>query len=337
MTTQDSSTYWKRARVELRAAGFDPDRAAQDQRGGDDRQRLDQCASLQQPRARHRRSAGRDPGRARRAGAGRRRAGGVGCADAGHADGGLQPRLARHRRRLLRDRPLRPSRRRHDRDLRLRQDRRRRADAAGAHQCVRARALSRHQHAGPRLVRRMGRQGQQHHDPRLRRGARRQRVRPPLRRGASGSRAQRDARQRHLRRDVHGQHHEHDRGIDRHDAAARRLASGRLRRRQRYPCRRPRAGPRLGRRAVPIDGGRHPAARHHDRAGVRERDHDRLRDGRLDQHVSASARGRARGAGADHDRTHPSRSASASRCSPICSRTARSRWAACMRSAACRS
>ena len=28
MTTQDSSTYWKRARVELRAAGFDPDRAA---------------------------------------------------------------------------------------------------------------------------------------------------------------------------------------------------------------------------------------------------------------------------------------------------------------------
>ena len=29
MTTQDSSTYWKRARVELRAAGFDPDRAAQ--------------------------------------------------------------------------------------------------------------------------------------------------------------------------------------------------------------------------------------------------------------------------------------------------------------------
>ena len=28
MATQDSSTYWKRARVELRAAGFDPDRAA---------------------------------------------------------------------------------------------------------------------------------------------------------------------------------------------------------------------------------------------------------------------------------------------------------------------
>ena len=25
--TQDSSTYWKRSRVELRAAGFDPDRA----------------------------------------------------------------------------------------------------------------------------------------------------------------------------------------------------------------------------------------------------------------------------------------------------------------------
>ena len=155
-----------------------------DQRGGDDRQRLHQCPSLQQPRARHHRSAGRDPGRARRAGADRRRAGGVGCPDAGHADGGLQPRLARHRRRLLRDRPLRPSWRRHDRDFRLRQDRRRRADAAGAHQCLRARALSRHQHAGPRLVRGMGQQGQQHHDPRLRRGARRQRVRPPLRRGA---------------------------------------------------------------------------------------------------------------------------------------------------------
>ena len=182
----------------------------------------------------------------------------------------------------------------------------------------------------------MGRQGQQHHDPRLRRGARRQRVRPPFRRGASGSRAQRDARQRHLRRDVHGQHHEHDRGIDRHDAAARRLASGRLRRRQRYPRRCPRAGSRLGRCLVPADAGRHPAARHHDRAGVRERDHDRLCDGRLDQHVSASARGRARGAGADHDRTHPSRSASAFRCSPTCSRMARSRWAACMRSAACR-
>src|SRR6476646_1568300 len=29
MATQDSSTYWKRGRVELRAAGFDPDRAAQ--------------------------------------------------------------------------------------------------------------------------------------------------------------------------------------------------------------------------------------------------------------------------------------------------------------------
>src|SRR5215217_4193979 len=27
--TQDSSTYWKKARVEVRAAGFDPDRAAQ--------------------------------------------------------------------------------------------------------------------------------------------------------------------------------------------------------------------------------------------------------------------------------------------------------------------
>src|ERR1044071_8734356 len=29
MTTQDSSTYWKRGRTEVRAAGFDPDRAAQ--------------------------------------------------------------------------------------------------------------------------------------------------------------------------------------------------------------------------------------------------------------------------------------------------------------------
>jgi dihydroxy-acid dehydratase len=27
--TQDSSTYWKKARTEVRAAGFDPDRAAQ--------------------------------------------------------------------------------------------------------------------------------------------------------------------------------------------------------------------------------------------------------------------------------------------------------------------
>src|SRR4029450_14027709 len=29
MSTEDSSTYWKRGRVELRAAGFDPDRAAE--------------------------------------------------------------------------------------------------------------------------------------------------------------------------------------------------------------------------------------------------------------------------------------------------------------------
>ena len=92
--------------------------------------------------------------------------------------------------------------------------------------------------------------------------------------------------------------------VDRHDAAARRLASRRLRRRQRYSRRRPRAGARLGRRPVPADGRRHPAARHHDRARLRERDHDRLRDGRFDQHVSASARGRARGPGADHDRTY---------------------------------
>src|SRR4051794_27784626 len=28
MTIEDSSTYWKRSRVELRAAGFDPDKSA---------------------------------------------------------------------------------------------------------------------------------------------------------------------------------------------------------------------------------------------------------------------------------------------------------------------
>jgi dihydroxy-acid dehydratase len=27
--TEDSSTYWKKSRVEVRAAGFDPDRAAE--------------------------------------------------------------------------------------------------------------------------------------------------------------------------------------------------------------------------------------------------------------------------------------------------------------------
>jgi dihydroxy-acid dehydratase len=51
MTRQDSSTYWKKSRVELRAAGFDPDRAAQDQRRGHHRQRLHQRPSLQQPGA----------------------------------------------------------------------------------------------------------------------------------------------------------------------------------------------------------------------------------------------------------------------------------------------
>ena len=125
--------------------------------------------------------------------------------------------------------------------------------------------------------------------------------RPHLLGRTARNRTQRDAGQRHLRRDVHGQHHEHDRGSDRHDAAARRLASRRQRRRRRYPCRRPRPGTRFRRRAVPADRERHPAARHHDRAGLRERHHHRLRDGRLDQHVPASAGGRARGAGAGRD------------------------------------
>ena len=55
--TQDSSIYWKRARVELRAAGFEPDRAAETNAVVTIASRLDQRASLQQSRAHHRRFA----------------------------------------------------------------------------------------------------------------------------------------------------------------------------------------------------------------------------------------------------------------------------------------
>ena len=58
---------------------------------------------------------------------------------------------------------------------------------------------------------------------------------PDIGRGAARSRTQRDAGQRYLRRDVHGQHDEHHRRGDRHDAAARRVASRRLRCKQRHP------------------------------------------------------------------------------------------------------
>ena len=118
-------------------------------------------------------------------------------------------------------------------------------------------------------------------------------------------RAQRDAGQRNLWCHVHREHDERDRRGDRHDAAARRFASGRLPGGQRHPRRRARTGPRVGRSAVPADRRRHPAAGHHDRARLRERDRDGLRDGRFDQHVPAPAGDRARGPGAAHDRAHP--------------------------------
>ena len=56
--TQDSSIYWKGARVELRAAGFEPDRAAKTSAVVTIASRMDQRASLQQPRSDHRRFAG---------------------------------------------------------------------------------------------------------------------------------------------------------------------------------------------------------------------------------------------------------------------------------------
>ncbi len=303
--TQDSSTYWKKSRVELRAAGFEPDRAAKTKAVVTIASAYTNAHRCNNRVRSITRPAGRASGRTRRPGPDRRRAGGVRCADSGHADGGLQPGVARRRRRLLRDRPLRPSRRCDDRDLGLRQDRRRRPDAARADQRVRAGALSGHQFARQGVVRRLGEQGHQPHDHGLRRGQGRRRVRPDLGGGAARARTQRDAGQRHLRRDVHGQHHEHDRRIDRHDAAARRLASGRLRCPERHPRRRPGAGARVGRRPVPADRGRHPAARYHDRTRLRECDHDDLRHGRLDQHVPAPAGHRARGPGADHHRAHP--------------------------------
>ena len=319
--TQDSSTYWKKSRVEVRAAGFDPDRAAAGQRHRHHRQRLDQRPSLQQPRARHHRPAGRSDRRARRAGAGGRRAGGVRRAHARHADGGLQPGVARRRRRLFRDRPLRPSRRCDDRDLGLRQDRRRRADAARPHQRLRPGALSGHQLAGQGRFRSVGEEGHQPHHHGLGRGPRRARGRPHHRRGDGRARAQRAAGQRHLRRHVHRQHHEHHRRGDRHDAAARRLAPGRPRRRRRHPRGRGGAGPRLGRCALPADGEEHPSARHHDRARLRERHHHGLCHGRLDQHVPAPAGDRPRGPGCRSASSASRRSARRSRCSPTCSRT----------------
>ena len=272
---------------------------------GHHRRRLDQRPSLQQPGAQHQRPAGRAFGRTRRAGPGRRRAGGVRRADSRDSHRRLQPGVARRRRGLLRDRPLRPSRRCDDRDLGLRQDRRRRADAAGADQCVRPGALSGHQLARQGGLRRLGEQRHQPHDHGLRRGPGRPGVRPDLGRRAARARTQRHAGQRHLRRDVHGQHDEHDRRVDRHDAAARRLAPRRLRCQERHPRRRPGAGARVGRCLVPADRRRHSTARHHDRARLRERHNDGLRHGRLDQHVSASAGHRAAGRSADHDRTHP--------------------------------
>ena len=91
MTTKDSSTYWKRGRVELRAAGFDPDRAAQ--------------TSAVVTIASAYTNAHRCNNRVRtigdllvellaeRGGQGLI-VGGLGCTDAGNADGGLQPRLS---------------------------------------------------------------------------------------------------------------------------------------------------------------------------------------------------------------------------------------------------
>ena len=86
---EDSSTYWKKARVELRAAGFEPDRAA----------KTSAVVTIASAYTNAHRCNNRvrtitdllveTPRRARRAGADRGRAGGVGRADAGHADGGL--------------------------------------------------------------------------------------------------------------------------------------------------------------------------------------------------------------------------------------------------------
>ena len=131
---------------------------------------------------------------------------------------------------------------------------------------------------------------------------------------AARARAQRDAGQRHLRGDVHRQHHEHDRRVDRHDAAARRLASGRLRRRQRHPRRRARAGARAS-----VDALYRLIA-----AGIRPRDimTERAFENAIATvyamggstnmylHLLAIA---PRGRGADHHRAHPGRSASACR------------------------
>ncbi len=76
--------------------------------------------------------------------------------------------------------------------------------------------------------RRLGEQRHEPHDHGLRRGPRCPGVRPDLGRGTARARTQRHAGQRHLRRHVHGQHDEHHCRGDRHDAAARRLAPRRL-------------------------------------------------------------------------------------------------------------
>ena len=145
LMTQDSSTYWKKSRVELRAAGFEPDRAA----------KTTAVVTIAGAYTNAHRCNNRVRSitdllveiLAEHGGQGLI-VGAPAVSDAltqGHAHRRLQPGVARCRRRLLRDRPLRPSRRRDDRDLRLRQDRRRRPDAARADQRLRSGALSRHQ------------------------------------------------------------------------------------------------------------------------------------------------------------------------------------------------
>ena len=66
--TQDSSTYWKKSRVELRAAGFEPDRAAKATAVVTIASAWTNAHRCKQPGARHRRPAGRAAGRARRPG-----------------------------------------------------------------------------------------------------------------------------------------------------------------------------------------------------------------------------------------------------------------------------
>src|SRR5471032_9053 len=101
---QDSSNYWKKSRVEMRAAGFDPDKTV----------KTNAVVTIASAYTNAHRCNNRVRTITDLLVELLAEKGGQGL-----IDGGLQPSVTRRGGGLLRDRPLRPSWRRDDRDLRL--------------------------------------------------------------------------------------------------------------------------------------------------------------------------------------------------------------------------